>query len=146
MHPFGTALAASDLDAAAALLADDVVFYSPVVYAPYRGRDAVVVILAAVMRVFEAFGYTQAIAAPNGADHCLVFAARIGATEVAGCDLLHCRPDGLVDRLIVMVRPIRAAYTLAEAMRAGLSTGPASPAQPLGAGPSAEWTEDQSWQ
>src|SRR5215218_7981263 len=47
---FGTALGARDLDAAVALLADDVVFRSPVVFKPYHGRGAVSGILAAVFR------------------------------------------------------------------------------------------------
>src|SRR5690349_3717933 len=53
MHPFGTAVAAGDIDAALALLAEDVVFRSPVVHTPYRGRDAVATILHAVSKVFE---------------------------------------------------------------------------------------------
>ena len=35
MHPFGAAIEAGDVDAAVALLADDVEFRSPVVFTPY---------------------------------------------------------------------------------------------------------------
>ena len=40
-HPFRAAVEAGDIDAALALLAEDVVFRSPVVFAPYQGRQAV---------------------------------------------------------------------------------------------------------
>ena len=45
MHPFRAAVEAQDLDAAVALMADDVVFRSPVVFKPYHGREAVAMLL-----------------------------------------------------------------------------------------------------
>lgn len=119
MHPFGAALAAGDIDAAIALLSDDVVFRSPVVFRPYQGRDAVAPILHAVSRVFEDFGYTREIAGDD--DHALVFRARIGTFEIEGCDFLHLDADGAIDELSVMVRPLTGANALAEAMRAQLA-------------------------
>jgi hypothetical protein len=59
MHPFAAALEASNADAAIALLADDVVFRSPVVFRPYYGRDAAASILRAVVRVFDDFRYVR---------------------------------------------------------------------------------------
>ena len=119
MHPFGAALEARDIDAAIALLSDDVVFRSPVVFRPYQGRDAVAPILHAVSRVFEDFGYTRAIGADD--DHALVFHARIGTFEIEGCDFLHLDDDGAIDELTVMVRPLTGAHALAEAMKAQLA-------------------------
>ena len=43
MHPFGAALEARDVEAAVAVLADDVVFSSPIVYRPYAGKRATTV-------------------------------------------------------------------------------------------------------
>lgn len=119
MHPFGAALEARDIDAAIALLSDDVVFRSPVVFRPYQGRDAVALILHAVSHVFEDFGYTRAIGADG--DHALVFHARIGTFEIEGCDFLHLDDDGAIDELTVMVRPLTGAHALAEAMKAQLT-------------------------
>jgi hypothetical protein len=121
MHPFGTALAARDVDAAVALLSDDVVFRSPVVFKPYHGRDAVALILHAVSRVFEDFRYTREIGAPDAADHALVFQARIGDFEIEGCDFLHLDDDGAIDELTVMVRPLTGTHALADAMKAQLA-------------------------
>jgi hypothetical protein len=126
MHPFRAAVEAGDLPAAVALLADDVVFHSPVVFRPYQGRDAVAPILHAVARVFEDFRYEREIGAPGAPDHALVFRTRVGERELQGTDLLHTREDGTIDELTVMVRPLSAAYALAEAMKAQLTADAAT--------------------
>ena len=65
-HPFRAAVEARDIDAALALLAEDVVFRSPVVFAPYRGREAVAPILRAFSRVAEDFRYAFFEKPPKG--------------------------------------------------------------------------------
>jgi ketosteroid isomerase-like protein len=120
MHRFRVAVEAGDLDGAIALLADDVVFRSPVVFKPYQGRDAVAAILQAVFRVFEDFRYETEIGAADAAEHALVFRARVGDREVHGCDLIRVRADGLIEDFTVMVRPLSGAHALADAMRAQL--------------------------
>ena len=109
------------MNAAVALLAEDVVFHSPVVHTPYRGRDAVAPILHAVSKVFEDFRYVDEISAPDAASHVLVFRTRVGDREIEGIDLLHTGPGGLVDELTVMVRPLSGTLALAEVMRARLA-------------------------
>jgi SnoaL-like domain len=121
VHPFGTAIEAGDIDAAVALLSEDVVFRSPIVFKPYRGRDAVSPLLHAVSRVFEDFRYVRAIGAPDARDHALVFEARVGERQIEGCDFLQVGDDGSVDELVVMVRPLSAALALAERMQAELA-------------------------
>jgi hypothetical protein len=108
MHPFRAAVEAGDVAAAVALLSDDVVFHSPVVFKPYVGRDAVAPILFAVSQVFEDFGR----------DHVLVFETRVGDRTIEGSDFLHANDIGAIDQLTVMVRPLSGALALAEAMRA----------------------------
>jgi SnoaL-like domain len=121
VHPFRAAVEARDMDAAIALLSEDVVFRSPVVFKPYHGRDAVAQILHAVMRVFEDFHYTREIGAPDAPDHALVFRARVGKLEIEGADFLHLAEDGSIGEFTVMVRPLTAAHALAEAMKAQLA-------------------------
>jgi hypothetical protein len=120
MHPFRAAVEAQDFEAAVALLAEDVVFRSPVVFKPYRGRDAVAPLLFAVSRVFEDFRYEREIGAPEARDHALVFNARVGDRELHGCDFLHTNESGLIDDFFVMVRPLSATLALAEAMKVEL--------------------------
>jgi SnoaL-like domain len=120
MHPFRAAVEAGDHAGVVALLADDVVFQSPVVFAPYHGRDTLAAILLAVSRVFEDLHYEREIGAEGAPDHALMFKARIGNREIDGCDFLHTNVDGLIDEFTVMVRPLSAAVALAEAMKSPL--------------------------
>lgn len=122
MHPFRAAIEARDLDAAVALLSDDVVFRSPIVFKPYTGRAAVGALLAAVSQVFEDFSYVREIGAPDASDHALVFQARVGDRQIEGCDFLHVDENGSIDELVVMVRPLSGALALAEAMKAQLAS------------------------
>jgi limonene-1,2-epoxide hydrolase len=112
------ALESRDLDGAVALLADDVVFRSPIVHKPYHGPDAVRALLGGVMAIFEDFRYERVIGAPDAGDHALVFTARVGERKLEGCDFLHENADGLIDEFVVMVRPLTGAMALAEGMRA----------------------------
>lgn len=120
MHPFRAAVEARDFEGAVALLADDVVFQSPVVFRSYEGRDAVAAILFAVSRVFEDFRYEREIGAEGASDHALVFRAQVGDREVHGCDFIHTDENGKIDELTVMVRPLSATLALGEAMRVQL--------------------------
>jgi SnoaL-like domain len=119
MQRFRVAIQSGDIDTALNLLADDVVFRTPLVYRPYRGRRAVEPLLRAMTRVFDDFHYLPDIGrahAPASA-----FRARIGSRELEGCDVLHVAGDGLIDELVVMVRPLSACLALADAMKAQLT-------------------------
>jgi hypothetical protein len=115
---FRAAVETGDFDAGVALLADDVVFRSPVVHKPYQGREVVGALLGAVSQIFEDFRYDRQIGAPGAADHALVFRTRVGDREIEGCDFIHENEDGLIDEFVVMVRPMTGANALADAMRA----------------------------
>ena len=117
MQEFRSAVEARDLDGLVGLFSDDVVFRSPVVHAPYQGREQAKVLLSAVIQVFEDFRYTREIGAPGAADSALVFRARVGDREVEGCDFIHVNDEGMIDELCVMVRPATGLMALAEAMK-----------------------------
>ncbi|WP_158854664.1 nuclear transport factor 2 family protein [Saccharothrix deserti] len=118
MHPFRKAVESGDMDAVAALLADDVVFTSPIAFTPYPGKAITAAILRGVSRVFEDFVYIREIANPDGRDHAFVFTATVAGKELQGCDFLHFDENGKIDDFTVMVRPLSAARALAEAMGA----------------------------
>ncbi|OIJ62667.1 nuclear transport factor 2 family protein [Streptomyces mangrovisoli] len=118
MRAFREAVEANDLDAVEALLAEDVVFSSPVVFKPYPGKAITAAILRNVAQVFEDFRYDRELGGGDGRDHALVFTARVGDRALEGCDFIHLNEDGLIDRLTVMVRPMSGAQALAEAMGA----------------------------
>jgi hypothetical protein len=121
MKSFRTAIEARDIEAAIALLAEDVVFHSPIAFTPYRGREAVGKVLRAVFEVFEDFRYVREIGAADAADQALVFRTRIGTKEIEGCDFLHLDETGAITELTVMVRPLNGALALAETMKAKLA-------------------------
>jgi hypothetical protein len=118
MRAFREAVEARDLGAVEALLADNVVFTSPVVFKPYEGKAITAAILSAVVKVFEDFRYVSELSSEDGRDHALVFATRVGERALDGCDFIHVDENGLIDRFMVMVRPLSAAQALATAMGA----------------------------
>jgi limonene-1,2-epoxide hydrolase len=118
VHPFRAAVESHDVDALEALLAEDVVFTSPVAFKPYPGKAITAAILRGVMRVFEDFHYVREIGAPGASDQAFVFKATVDGREVHGCDFLHFDEDGLIDEFTVMVRPLSGAQALAAAMGA----------------------------
>ena len=58
-----------------ATLSPDVSFHSPVTFKPFEGRDAVGVVLGAVLQVLEEFRYTDELAADGV--HALVHASSL---------------------------------------------------------------------
>ncbi|MFE1835236.1 nuclear transport factor 2 family protein [Streptomyces sviceus] len=118
MRAFREAVEAGDLGAVEALLAEDVVFTSPVVFKPYEGKAITAAILGAVVKVFEDFRYVSELSSEDGRDHALVFATRVGERTLDGCDFIHLDENGLIDRFMVMVRPLSGAQALAAAMGA----------------------------
>ncbi|MFF7451531.1 MULTISPECIES: nuclear transport factor 2 family protein [unclassified Streptomyces] len=118
MRAFREAVEAWDFDAVEALLAENVVFTSPVVFKPYPGKAITAAILRGVSRVFEDFRYERELTGADGRDHALVFSARVGERTLTGCDFIHVDDNGLIDELTVMVRPLSGAQALAEAMGA----------------------------
>ncbi|MGC0335821.1 nuclear transport factor 2 family protein [Streptomyces sp. SLBN-8D4] len=118
MRAFREAVEAGDLGAVEALLADNVVFTSPVVFKPYEGKAITAAILSAVVKVFEDFRYVSELSSEDGRDHALVFATRVGERALDGCDFIHVDENGLIDRFMVMVRPLSGAQALATAMGA----------------------------
>jgi SnoaL-like domain len=116
---FRAAVEAKDLSAIDELFTEDVSFRSPVVYAPYEGREAIGVVLAAVVQVFEDFRYTDQV--ETGDTAVLVFEARVGDRELNGVDILRFDDDGRVKEMMVMVRPMSGLNAVAEAMQSRLA-------------------------
>jgi hypothetical protein len=112
------AIEAGDVEALAALLADDVEFRSPAVYKPYHGRDTVLALLGVVAQVFENFRYANEW--NDGRTTILFFEANVGDRELQGIDILEHGDDGLVERFTVLIRPLSGLQALAAAVQARL--------------------------
>ncbi|WP_255397649.1 nuclear transport factor 2 family protein [Mycobacterium sp. 852002-51163_SCH5372311] len=115
-HPFRKAVEDRDEATIQAMLADDVVFTSPIAFKPYVGKPITAAFLRGVLRVFEDFRYVREIHDAN--DHAFVFEASVAGKKITGCDFLHFNDDGLIDDFMVMVRPLSGATALSEAMGA----------------------------
>lgn len=113
---FRAGVEAGDHAAMVATLSPGVTFRSPVVHKPYEGRDAVAVLLGAIMQVLEDFRYTGHVR--DGDRSVLVFRARVGDREVEGIDMLREGEDGLIEEFVVMMRPLSGILAVAERMKA----------------------------
>jgi len=116
MSTFRAAIERRDLDAVAPMLAEDVVFVSPVAFKPYKGRAITAAILKAVAEVFEGFHYVRDIQDAESRDHALIFEAEVDGLAITGCDHLRYNEAGEIVEFMVMVRPLRAAQALAARM------------------------------
>ena len=92
---FRAAVEGLDLDAAHELLAEDIVFHSPVTFHPFIGRETVGRLLAIVSETFEGFRYTDELEMDGG--HALIFRASIDGRELEGIDLLRFDDDARGD-------------------------------------------------
>ncbi len=112
---FRAAAEAKDFSQIEELFAEDAVFSSPVVYKPYHGREAIKVLLGAVLQVFEDFRYLDQV--ESGDTAVLIFEARVGERELQGVDILRFGEHGRIEAMTVMVRPMSGMQALAERMR-----------------------------
>lgn len=105
----------------AELLADDVVFLSPVVFTPQRGRSVTTAYLEAAAEVLngDAFRYVRQVVAGDTA--VLEFETELDGTYVNGVDILTCNDAGRITEFKVMIRPLRAISAVHERMGARLS-------------------------
>lgn len=105
-----------DAQALQDLLADDVVFHSPVVHTPQRGKMITALYLQGAMHVLnnEHFRYTREIAGAQEA--VLEFVTEIDGIHINGVDLISWGADGRITEFKVMVRPLKAVHTLHQKM------------------------------
>jgi SnoaL-like protein len=111
---FRQAVEGLDIAAAHALLAEDIVFHSPVTFHPFIGRETVGRLLTIVSETFEDFRYTDELEMDDG--HALIFRASIDGRELEGIDLLRFDDDGLIADFTVMIRPMSGLVPFAQAM------------------------------
>ncbi len=97
------------------LLAEQIVFRSPVVQSPIPGRAAALLVLSTVVQIFENFRYDRQFVAGTH-DVVLEFAANIGKWQLKGVDLIKFNQAGEMVEFEVMIRPLKALQALGEEM------------------------------
>ncbi|MFZ5668792.1 MAG: nuclear transport factor 2 family protein [Pseudomonadota bacterium] len=104
-----------------ALLAEDVVFESPVVHTPQAGRAITTKYLTGAVAVLngEAFRYLDQWFAERSA--VLEFATEIDGIVINGVDIIRWDESGRIVRFKVMIRPLKAINLLHQRMGAMLA-------------------------
>lgn len=96
------------------LLAEDVEFHSPTVWAPKKGRDITAYILQMVSGIFEDFTYHREWI--DGDSFALEFSAMVGDKRIKGIDLIRFNDEGKIIHFEVMMRPINGLQLMFEKM------------------------------
>ena len=116
------------------LLDDDVVFYSPIVYTPQRGKAVTSLYLRAATATFPgpsstrdtaqdaigSFRYTKKVL--SGDTAILEFETEMEGKYVNGVDIIRCNDDGRIVEFRVMIRPLQAVNLVHQQMAAMLET------------------------
>jgi ketosteroid isomerase-like protein len=90
------------------ILADNVVFHSPIVHTPQVGKQITILYLTAAFYVFnnDSFKYLRDVISGNNA--VLEFTTVIDGITVNGVDMITWGADGRITDFKVMVRPLKA--------------------------------------
>jgi SnoaL-like protein len=105
-----------DVAAIADILADDVVFHSPVVHTPQEGKAITHAYLAAANKVLgnDSFQYVREVIGET--DAVLEFTLALDGIQVNGVDIIHWNDEGKIVDFKVMVRPLKAINQVHMAM------------------------------
>jgi hypothetical protein len=114
------------------LLAADVVFFSPIVHTPQRGKQLAALYLTAAVHVFgnDSFRYVREVVGDQ--DAVLEFQVEVDGIAVNGVDMLRWNDAGKITEFKVMLRPLKAINLMHQKMGAMLAMQgrPISPDRP----------------
>jgi hypothetical protein len=116
------------------LLDDEVVFYSPIVFTPQKGKATTALYLQAAGQALPGeptehgvadvesspggFRYTKTVLADDTA--VLEFETTVEGKYVNGVDIIRCNPEGRIIEFRVMIRPLQAVDAVHRQMAAVL--------------------------
>jgi SnoaL-like domain len=105
-----------DVGALEAILADDVVFESPVVHTPQRGKAITFQYLASALRVLNNDSFTYLHEWYGEKSAVLEFQSVCEGVTINGVDIIEWGEDSRIVNFKVMVRPLKAVNKLHELM------------------------------
>ncbi|MGA8392040.1 MAG: nuclear transport factor 2 family protein [Burkholderiaceae bacterium] len=111
-----------DIAALKRLLADDVVFESPVVHTPQVGKPITTAYLAAAMQVLGNDSFRYLNEWHGASSSVLEFESTCEGILINGIDMISWNPEGQIIHFKVMVRPLKAVNKLHELMGRMLQT------------------------
>ena len=104
------------------LLAPDVVFYSPAVFTPQRGRAVTSAYLTAAAKLFGGAEFRYVGHWYGDRSAVLEFTANIDGIQVNGVDMIEWNDDERILSFKVMLRPFKALQTVMPKMAELLKT------------------------
>jgi hypothetical protein len=105
------------------ILADECVFYSPVMHTPQKGKQLTFLYLASAFTVLlkeEKFKYSRIL--EQGHDAVLEFKTEIDGIHINGVDMMTFNEAGEITEFKVMLRPLKALEKVRALMMAELET------------------------
>lgn len=100
------AMGRRDVEAIKAHMSDDIVLRSPIVSAPFKGKEEVAAVIAALLDTVDTF--EPKLLLHQGPDFVAVFTIRMRDYVIDGMDHLHLNDNGLIDSMTVAWRPLPA--------------------------------------
>lgn len=99
------------------ILSENVIFYSPIIYTPQKGKSITLNYLVAASEVFNSsnFKYTKEII--NNKFASLEFKLTIDDTEINGIDLISWNEEGLITEFKVFIRPLQGVNLIHKLMQ-----------------------------
>ena len=99
------------------ILAENVTFYSPVVFTAQKGKSLTLLYLMAAAQVFnnKSFSYTKEIINENHAT--LEFELNINGIEINGIDLITWNEEGMIIEFKVFIRPLQGVNVIHKMMQ-----------------------------
>jgi SnoaL-like domain len=116
LHHWHDIMQHKNADGLAALLADEVVFHSPVVATPQQGKPVTTAYLSAAMHVFgnDTFRYVRQVVGEH--DAVLEFELEIDGIRINGVDMLRWNAAQQLTEFKVMLRPLKAVNLIHQKM------------------------------
>ncbi len=98
------------------LLAEDVVFRSPIVHTPQEGKARTTMYLTGAMHVIgnDTFSYVREVV--DGRNAVLEFTTTIDGIEVNGVDMIEFNDEGQIVDFKVMLRPMKGIQIVGQKM------------------------------
>ena len=103
------------------LLADDVEFFSPIVFTPQRGKEVTALYLTAASHTLGKGGFRYTKELLSGDVAMLEFETTLDGKYVNGIDIIRVDEAGLIVEFRVMIRPLQAVNAVHAAMGAMLA-------------------------
>jgi len=104
------------------ILADDIIFYSPVVYTPQKGKPLALQYLMAASEVFNSssFKYDKEVIGSSNAS--LEFSLTLDNTDINGIDLISWDVSGKIIEFKVFIRPLQGVNMIHKLMQGMLES------------------------